>query len=434
MRLSLHAIVWLPPRPVSTLALPNLRLIPRCVTSHQDTHVRNPFIACAIENYSCSYTYATDRTRTAMESPSQNEPTDEESSPVSRVYSSFRSSRAPLNVRGSFYTSAGLKAFAAYSCIGGRATALEVIIEAIHRTRLPGPLLIHSQREMIGRGSQFAVYKQDMQMSRSSYVVAVKVPMFTLDPNRSLSLANVDSQKHLRSIYLEVLALTNPVLKAHRNIARLIGWSYDSWTFNKPIYLVMELAHSNLRMFLQLTIEGGISAMYKYKLCEDVAGGLDVLHECGIIHGDLKPDNILVYQNGPRYFIAKLADFGLSLEEAISNPDMASLGGTKGWQAPEVAMGQVIDQKFWIHTDSYSYGLLVWSVMLLEGNLPPDSRAESRQQLALKQAYHNADTVEEGIQQFIVGAFQSLLNEEPSERTTELLSILEDWNYSIDPV
>ena len=61
-----------------------------------------------------------------------------------------------------------------------------------------------------------------------------------------------------------------------------------------------------------------------------MAAGLDVLHECGLIHGDLEPDDILTYVKGSGSYITKIADFGLSLEEAMVNPDTASLGGTAG--------------------------------------------------------------------------------------------------------
>jgi serine/threonine protein kinase len=152
---------------------------------------------------------------------------------------------------------------------------------------------------------------------------------------------------------------------------------------------------------------------------------LDVLHECGIIHGDLKPGNVLVYDDGPRGCPTKLADFGLSVEESTNE---TSLGGTQGWQAPEVAMGRYIEREFWKHAESYSYGLLVWSVMLLDGAGPPESHEESRQNLALRQIA----TIPDEEHCLLLGAIQSLLMDEPSDRSIQLYSAIKGKDDAVD--
>jgi serine/threonine protein kinase len=96
-----------------------------------------------------------------------------------------------------------------------------------------------------------------------------------------------------------------------------------------PLNLVMELASCDLAAYLA---EKGddVSFSLKYWFCRDIGAGLDALHECGLIHSDLKPENILVFHEGG-YKVAKIADFGPSIDEAASSKSTTRLLGTLGW-------------------------------------------------------------------------------------------------------
>jgi serine/threonine protein kinase len=92
------------------------------------------------------------------------------------------------------------------------------------------------------------------------------------------------------------------------------------------------------------------------------ARGLRHLHDRGIVHGDLKGNNILVCQ-----FAVKLADFGLSF--SVKQADAMVLGGAGAlgayrWKAPECLMGC----KPTFASDIYSFGMCI--VEVLSGELP----------------------------------------------------------------
>jgi serine/threonine protein kinase len=108
---------------------------------------------------------------------------------------------------------------------------------------------------------------------------------------------------------------------------------------------------------------------------------MDVLHKCGLVHGDLETDNVLIFRDRKKFYVAKVASFGLSVADAalMSNP---SIGGALGWQAPEVKLGKLIPREFLALTNNYLFGLLTWSVMLLNGNAPPEQRQGCRDILA----------------------------------------------------
>jgi len=97
------------------------------------------------------------------------------------------------------------------------------------------------------------------------------------------------------------------------------------------------------------------------KVCLDVANGLSVLHECCIVHSDVKADNVLLFSTdakGGSGLTAKIADFGFSIVEHGSGARLP--GGTFPWYAPE--WRDWIPARNLAKTDVYSFGLLVWRV------------------------------------------------------------------------
>eukprot|EP00929_Paragymnodinium_shiwhaense_P013033 TRINITY_DN120898_c0_g1_i1.p1 TRINITY_DN120898_c0_g1~~TRINITY_DN120898_c0_g1_i1.p1 ORF type:complete len:934 (-),score=176.49 TRINITY_DN120898_c0_g1_i1:99-2900(-) len=105
--------------------------------------------------------------------------------------------------------------------------------------------------------------------------------------------------------------------------------------------------------------EGSPSIACRYKVINDMCSALRYLHaqRPQIIHGDLKPQNVMVEElkTGPK---AKLLDFGLS---RIASSRAAPLGGTKRWMAPEIVLQA--QPKPSANADVYSFGCLVYYTM-----------------------------------------------------------------------
>ena len=259
---------------------------------------------------------------------------------------------------------------------------IEDFVELLQSTRLSGPVLFTDKRTLIGKGSQFAVFKCKMA---GGALIAIKQPLFFLEPDRELNLADSKVSQQIHDMYLEVLALCHPTLRTHPNIVRLQAWGRDDFIWHEPPVLVLELAASDLKIFMSETEDcllkkGEDIALWKLKhrLCLDIAAGLDAIHECQLIHGDLKPENILIFEQDDGV-IAKLADFGLSLDEAVCDPSFA-ISGTPGWRAPEVEEGSVKATEL-PQADNYTYGLVAWSILLLKGDTPPKSQNIDRANL-----------------------------------------------------
>jgi hypothetical protein len=86
----------------------------------------------------------------------------------------------------------------------------------------------------------------------------------------------------------------------------------------------------------KLRREGTLSPRETVKLGFDLAQGLAAIHEAGIVHRDLTPDNVLLTQDGR----ALIADFGLARSQEDSGTQLLDDGaGTHGYQAPEAVRG-----------------------------------------------------------------------------------------------
>ncbi|KAF1775856.1 Ankyrin repeat-containing domain [Phytophthora cactorum] len=146
-------------------------------------------------------------------------------------------------------------------------------------------------------------------------------------------------------------------LARHPNILPFFGASDES----KPYFFVCEEAtNGNLMDYLYRLKVDGRSLVWR-KLHE-AALGLLFLHERGIIHSDLKCNQILVSKDGA----AMLTDFGLSFDSADARGASETLGAVR-WKAPEVI--RKIDPSMpTLQSDVYSFGMCI--VEAVTGQVP----------------------------------------------------------------
>ncbi|EFN50522.1 hypothetical protein CHLNCDRAFT_29026, partial [Chlorella variabilis] len=94
----------------------------------------------------------------------------------------------------------------------------------------------------------------------------------------------------------------------------------------------------------------------------DAARGLEYLHSCNIMHGDLKPQNVLLKTagNDRRGFVCKLGDFGLSrmLPETQTHVNTGSYG-TVTHASPEL----LTDGRLTKASDVFAFGILLWELV-----------------------------------------------------------------------
>jgi eukaryotic-like serine/threonine-protein kinase len=146
-------------------------------------------------------------------------------------------------------------------------------------------------------------------------------------------------------------------------IARVSGHAntvtfYDSGEdrYGRPYLVTEHTGGGDLADRIAQAREHPIALAEVLRIAADVASALGHVHSCGIVHRDVKPENLWITARGD----IKLGDFGLSLADGECQPGAgASVEGTAAYIAPEQALGAPADER----SDLYSLGALLCELL-----------------------------------------------------------------------
>ena len=172
---------------------------------------------------------------------------------------------------------------------------------------------------------------------------------------------NVSSDEEMMKRFVHELRYSRKI--THRNVIRI----YDFLSLQGCYAISMEYFPSH-------TLSGEIpdskpmDVKKALTFSRDIATGMTVAHQAGVIHRDLKPANILVNDDG----LLKIVDFGVAAAASSGDTQLTKTGyviGSPKYMAPEQILGKKVD----VRADIYSLGVLLYE--MLTGQ-PPYSRGD----------------------------------------------------------
>lgn len=257
-------------------------------------------------------------------------------------------------------------------------------------------------QEIVGIGGMAIVYRAvDLQTQKD---VAVKIMKDEYASNKEFCRRFSNESKAVAAL-------------GHRNIVKIMDVSLN----DEIQYIVMELV-VGITLKEYIDKKGPLTSSESVHLISQVLRALQHAHNKGIIHRDIKPQNIMMIDNG----MIKMMDFGIARFSGSETKTMTDKAiGSVHYISPEQASGDEVDQR----TDIYSTGVMLYE--MLTGKLPFD--AENPVSVALMQLQQNPVAPSErngaialGLEEIIMRAMQK----DPEKRyqsAGEMLRDIEDF-------
>lgn len=255
--------------------------------------------------------------------------------------------------------------------------------------------------ERVGLGGMAEVYRAEDNVLGRTVAVKVMLPQYAADPTFT---------KRFRQEAASAANLQSPY------IVSIYDWGLDGETY----YIVMEfLRGTDLKTAIKE--RGAINQRKAAEIGSQVAQALSVAHAGGIIHRDIKPQNIMIQPDGN----IKVMDFGIARAGDAGLSQTATVLGTAHYVSPEQAQGKELTGA----SDIYSLGVVLYEATT--GKLPFDG--QDAVSVAVKQVNEipaPPSTINPNIDPTLEAIIMKAMEKDPERRfkdASEMRHILNDY-------
>ncbi len=255
--------------------------------------------------------------------------------------------------------------------------------------------------ERVGLGGMAEVYRAKDNVLGRTVAVKVMLPQYAADPTFT---------KRFRQEAASAANLQSPY------IVSVYDWGLDGETY----YIVMEfLRGTDLKT--AINERGAINQRKAAEIGSQIAQALTVAHEGGVIHRDIKPQNIMIQPDGN----IKVMDFGIARAGDAGLSQTATVLGTAHYVSPEQAQGKELTGA----SDIYSLGVVLYEATT--GKLPFDG--QDAVSVAVKQVNEipaPPSTINPNIDPGLEAIIMKALEKDPNKRfkdAAEMRHVLNDF-------
>jgi serine/threonine protein kinase/Tfp pilus assembly protein PilF len=226
--------------------------------------------------------------------------------------------------------------------------------------------------EELGKGGMGRVYKALDKEINEEVAIKLLKPEIAFDESTIVRFRNE-------------LRLSRKI--AHKNVCKMYHLAKEGET----LYITMEcVSGEDLKSLIKK--EGKIPEEKALSIAKQICSGLAEAHELGVVHRDLKPQNIMIDRKGR----AKIMDFGIARsKEAGGVTTKGMIIGTPDYISPEQIEGEDVDKR----SDIYSFGVLLYEMVTgrvpFRGDTALSVAIKHQTQLPLDPRKHNPELSED---------------------------------------
>jgi serine/threonine protein kinase len=256
--------------------------------------------------------------------------------------------------------------------------------------------------ELLGQGAMGTVYRAEHIHMRKA--VAIKV----LNPEIA-GLSEISARFEREAIAAGRIE--------HPHVAKAMDFGRMP---DGGFYLVLEFVRG--RPLTELLAEGPLAPVRALRITRQIAEAMVAAHQAGVVHRDLKPDNVMLAEKEDVTDFVKVLDFGVAKLERTESDESSPITrfgavlGTPEYMAPEQAGGGTVDHR----ADLYAVGVMLYE--MLAGNPPftgPDAVSVLTQQLT-EPLPHLPETVPHGVAAIVMG----LVDKDPDDRIASAAELI----------